>query len=177
MADFDPRLQLDPQSAPQLWQRDLRLFRREISEGRRQFELHQTVNPDDVAKMPPGTFSCRAGRRARSRQKTLIKIDTTRDPRVPMAGIYQLLCRSRFGNAALCRRPPEIVASGRPCMPICTWACTTRRPANRQGPHSSPQGGRVDDSAGLYAGRRQSSRQAAALGSLTGERHDVTAFD
>src|SRR5579885_1436778 len=49
LADFDRAARLDPQFAPQLWQRGIAdYYVGKFREGRRQFELHQTVNPHDV---------------------------------------------------------------------------------------------------------------------------------
>jgi lipoprotein NlpI len=49
VAAFDKLIALAPNTAPQLWQRGLSLYYAEkFAEGRKQFELHQTVNPDDV---------------------------------------------------------------------------------------------------------------------------------
>src|SRR5262249_5335518 len=57
-------------------------------EGRQQFEQHQTVNPHDVENAA-WHFLCVARTDGiAAARKSLIKIDTTRDPRVPMAEIY-----------------------------------------------------------------------------------------
>jgi lipoprotein NlpI len=91
LADFDRAATLDPQSAPQLWQRGIAdYYAGKFREGRRQFELHQTVNPDDVENAA-WHFLCVARLEGLpAARKALLKIDTTRDPRVPMAEIYQL---------------------------------------------------------------------------------------
>jgi lipoprotein NlpI len=91
LADFDRAAQLDPQSAPQLWQRGIAdYYAGKFRDGRRQFELHQTVNPHDVENAA-WHFLCVAridGLPAA--KKSLLKIDTTRDSRVPMAEVYEL---------------------------------------------------------------------------------------
>ena len=49
VAAFDKLIALAPNTAPQLWQRGLSLYYVEkFAEGRKQFEIHQTVNPNDV---------------------------------------------------------------------------------------------------------------------------------
>ena len=47
--DFDRVLELAPKQAPYHWQRGISLYYAgDFVKGRKQFELHQTVNPDDV---------------------------------------------------------------------------------------------------------------------------------
>src|SRR5437016_5530897 len=47
--DFDRAAELDPHNAPNLWQRGISdYYAGKFQAGRRQFESHQTVNPDDV---------------------------------------------------------------------------------------------------------------------------------
>src|SRR6202051_3677601 len=47
--DFDRAIQLDPAQAPYLWQRGISLYYAgRYDDGRKQFELHQTVNGNDV---------------------------------------------------------------------------------------------------------------------------------
>jgi lipoprotein NlpI len=89
LKDFDRAAQLDPKVAPQLWQRGISdYYGGKYGDGRRQFELHQTVNPDDVENAA-WHFLCvaRVDGIAAAR-KSLLKIDVARDSRVPMAEIY-----------------------------------------------------------------------------------------
>jgi lipoprotein NlpI len=91
LTDFDRAAQLAPQSAPQLWQRGISdYYAGKFREGRKQFELHQTVNPHDVENAA-WHFLCvaRVDGLAAAR-KALLNIDTTRDTRAPMAQIYAL---------------------------------------------------------------------------------------
>jgi lipoprotein NlpI len=91
LKDFDHAAQLDPKVAPQLWQRGISdYYAGKYGDGRRQFELHQTVNPDDVENAA-WHFLCvaRVDGIAAAR-KSLLKIDVARDARVPMAEIYAL---------------------------------------------------------------------------------------
>src|SRR5437016_8074238 len=49
ISDFDQFLKLDPAQAPYHWQRGIcYYYAARFEDGRKQFELHQTVNPDDV---------------------------------------------------------------------------------------------------------------------------------
>jgi lipoprotein NlpI len=102
LADFDRAAQLDPKLAPQLWQRGIAdYYAGKFREGRRQFELHQTVNPDDVENAA-WHFLCvaRVDGLAAAR-KSLLKIDTARDTRVPMAEIYDLFAGRGSPQAVL----------------------------------------------------------------------------
>jgi lipoprotein NlpI len=87
--DFNRAAELDPQMAPQLWQRGISdYYAGKFDEGRRQFELHKTVNPNDVEN---GTwhFLCVARERGIDRARNgLMRIDLAQDDRVPMAEIY-----------------------------------------------------------------------------------------
>jgi lipoprotein NlpI len=85
-AVFDDLLATDPASAPALWQRGLALYYADrFEDGRRQFELHRTVNPDDVEN-PAWHFLCvaRATTPAAARRQML---PVGKDERVPMREI------------------------------------------------------------------------------------------
>jgi lipoprotein NlpI len=89
LRDFDRAAELDPTLAPQLWQRGISdYYAGKFDEGRRQFELHKTVNPDDVENAA-WHFLCVARQQGiDAARKKLIKIDVAQDDRVPMAEIY-----------------------------------------------------------------------------------------
>jgi lipoprotein NlpI len=87
--DFDEYIKLEPQRTPYEWQRGIALYYDgKYDEGRRQFELHQTVNPHDVEN-GVWHFLCvaRATGFDKARQ-TMLPI--TGDLRVPMREIYEL---------------------------------------------------------------------------------------
>jgi lipoprotein NlpI len=92
LAEFDRAAALDPKLAPQLWQRGIAdYYAGKFRDGRKQFELHQTVNPNDVENAA-WHFLCVVHLDGlEAAQKSLLKIDTKRDPRVPMAEIYEML--------------------------------------------------------------------------------------
>ncbi|HWA99170.1 MAG TPA: tetratricopeptide repeat protein [Pirellulales bacterium] len=89
IADFDRFLELMPEKAPQHWQRGIALYYAgRYADGRKQFELHQTVNPDDVENAA-WHFLCTAREMGVDEaRKRLIPVGP--DRRVPMAEIYEL---------------------------------------------------------------------------------------
>ena len=91
IADFDRELQLAPDRAAEHWQRGIAYYYAgEYEKGARQFELHRTVNPQDVenaawhflcvVRAPKGSVE--------AARKTLIPVAD--DSRVPMAQIQQM---------------------------------------------------------------------------------------
>jgi lipoprotein NlpI len=102
IADFDKFIELVPQQAPHHWQRGISYYYAgRYEDGRRQFELHQTVNPNDVENAV-WHFLCvaRVGGLDKARQ-TLIKIKS--DGRVPMMQVYAL-----FAGEA---KPEDVLAA------------------------------------------------------------------
>jgi lipoprotein NlpI len=97
---FDRLIALSPDAAPQLWQRGISLYYAgRFAEGRQQFELHRTVNPNDVENAV-WHFLCvarsvdLAGARA-----ALMPI--AGDARVPMHEIHDLFAGSGTAEAVL----------------------------------------------------------------------------
>jgi lipoprotein NlpI len=91
IADFERQIQLTPIRAAEHWQLGIAYYYAgEYEKGARQFELHRTVNPQDVenaawhflcaVRAPQGSVE--------AARKTLIPV--TRDTRVPMAQIQQM---------------------------------------------------------------------------------------
>ena len=108
VADFDRFLELMPAQRPYHWQRGIALYYAEkFEEGRKQFELHQTVNPADVENAA-WHFLCvaRASGLAPARA-SLIPISG--DPRVPMTQIFALFAGK--GSAA------EVIAAAEAGQP------------------------------------------------------------
>jgi lipoprotein NlpI len=88
-ADFDKFLGFAPQRAAQHWQRGISCYYAgRYEDGRKQFELHQTVNPNDVENAV-WHFLCvaRAGGLTKARASLLPISD---DSRAPMMQIYAL---------------------------------------------------------------------------------------
>ena len=106
IADFDRQVKLQPDHAAEHWQRGIAYYYAgEYEKGSRQFELHQTVNPQDVenavwhflcvVRAPKGSIE--------AARKRLIEV--TRDSRIPMAQIQQLFA----GNMT----PEEVLRVGK----------------------------------------------------------------
>src|SRR5947207_2568045 len=88
-ADFDKFVDLAPDQAPKLWQRGISLYYAgRYEDGQRQFELHQTINSNDVENAV-WHFLCVARRAGIEKARAaLLKIEN--DSRVPMMQIYAL---------------------------------------------------------------------------------------
>jgi lipoprotein NlpI len=88
-AGFDRLVQLAPAVAPQLWQRGIALYyARRFDDCRRQFELHRTVNPNDVENAV-WHFLCVARAESPARARAAL-LPVGPDARVPMRQIYQM---------------------------------------------------------------------------------------
>lgn len=89
VADFDKFLELVPAQAPQHWQRGISCYYAGMfEEGRKQFELHQTVNPRDVENAA-WHFLCVARASSVTKARASL-IPVTGDGRVPMAEVQLL---------------------------------------------------------------------------------------
>lgn len=88
-AGFDTLAKLVPSAAPQLWQRGIALYYAgRYQDCRQQFELHRTVNPNDVENAV-WHFLCVA--RAESAEKARAAIlPVGPDSRVPMRQVYEM---------------------------------------------------------------------------------------
>lgn len=86
---FDSLTTLSPELTPELWQRGIALYYAgRYNDCRAQFELHRTVNPDDVENAV-WHFLCVA--RAESPEKArAAMLPVGPDTRVPMREIYQM---------------------------------------------------------------------------------------
>lgn len=105
IADFDRELELQPNSAPYHWQRGIACYyAKEYEKGAKLFDLHQTVNPQDVenaawhflcfARTPKGSFEIAESK----------LLPVSRDPRVSMAQIHEMFA----GNCP----PKEVLRLG-----------------------------------------------------------------
>jgi lipoprotein NlpI len=89
LADFDRFVALAPSQAPYLWQRGISCYYAgRFDEGRKQFELHQTVNPNDVENAV-WHFLCVARSEGIEKARAAL-IPIKGDARVPMMEIYAL---------------------------------------------------------------------------------------
>jgi len=89
IADFDRFIELMPDQAPYHWQRGISYYYAgRFEDGRKQFELHQTVNPNDVENAA-WHFLCVA-RSAGVQKARASLIPVKEDARVPMLQILSL---------------------------------------------------------------------------------------
>lgn len=89
VVDFDKAVELAPRLLPQNWQRGIALYYAgRFADGRRQFEVHQAVNPQDVENAA-WHFLCTAREKGLTNARTLL-ITVDRDSRVPMKEIQNL---------------------------------------------------------------------------------------
>ena len=104
VADFDKVIELMPKRAPYLWQRGISCYYAGRYEaGRKQFELHQTVNSNDVENAV-WHFLCVARSAGLGQARDgLIKVKE--DPRLPMMKIHALFA----GEAG----PEEVLTAAR----------------------------------------------------------------
>jgi lipoprotein NlpI len=89
LSDFDQFLELVPDQKPYHWQRGIALYYAgRFAEGKAQFELHQTVNSQDVENAV-WHYLCTARLEGlESAQRQLIPI--AQDARIPMAQVHRL---------------------------------------------------------------------------------------
>ncbi len=115
LTDFDTFLRLAPDQKPFHWQRGIALYEAgRFAEGKRQFELHQTVNPQDVENAV-WHFLCTARAEGlEAAKKQLIPIE--QDVRIPMAQVHQLFAgKARPEDVlAAAQAAPQKTASGEP---------------------------------------------------------------
>ena len=89
IADFDKFVELVPHQAPFLWQRGIAYYYADrFEDGRKQFELHQAVNPNDVENAV-WHFLCVA-RSAGLEKARAALIPIKGDARVPMMEVHAL---------------------------------------------------------------------------------------
>lgn len=97
---FDQVIELAPGAAPQLWQRGLSLYYAErFAEGRAQFELHQTVNGNDVENAAWHFLCVVKIDGIDAARKAFIPI--VGDARVPMREIHALFAGTGSAEAVL----------------------------------------------------------------------------
>jgi lipoprotein NlpI len=86
---FDSVAETRPELAPELWQRGIALYYAErFDDGRKQFELHRTVNGSDVEN-PAWHYLCVA-RASSPEEARRAMLPVGQDPRVPMREILAL---------------------------------------------------------------------------------------
>lgn len=89
VADLDRYAELRPAKAPELWQRGIALFYAgRFDDGRRQFELHRTANPNDVENS--AWHYCCVARAEGTGSARARWLPVEGDTRAPMAEIQEL---------------------------------------------------------------------------------------
>ena len=89
LADFDKFIELVPQQAPYHWQRGIAYYYAgRFEDGRKQFELHQTVNPNDVENAV-WHFLCVARESSVEKARTML-MPIKGDARIPMMEVHAL---------------------------------------------------------------------------------------
>jgi lipoprotein NlpI len=100
IADFDHVLAAAPAQAPHHWQRGIALYYAgRFADGRKQFELHQTVNPNDVENAV-WHFLCAARETSLTNARARL-LAPGKDARIPMQEIYEFYRGSRTKEEVL----------------------------------------------------------------------------
>jgi ubiquinone/menaquinone biosynthesis C-methylase UbiE len=100
LVEWDAQVKDDPSSLPGHWQRGLALYYAgRWQDGRTQFEVHQTVNPQDVENAVWHYLCVARLENVAAAQKAFIPI--TADPRVPMREIHALFAGKGTPEAVL----------------------------------------------------------------------------
>lgn len=99
---FDAYLKRNPAFAPEHWRRGIALYYAgRYADGAAQFELHRTVNPEDVENSV-WHYLCNV--KAQGKEKALKElIPVKKDARVPMAQVLELFAGRR--------KPEEVIAA------------------------------------------------------------------
>ena len=104
VADFDQFLKLVPDQKPQHWQRGISLYYAgRFKDGKEQFEIHQTVNSNDVENAVWHFLCAARADGVEPARKHLIPIEG--DGRVPMSQVHQL-----FAGKA---KPEDVLAAAK----------------------------------------------------------------
>ena len=97
---FDTLVKAQPLCEPDLWQRGLALYYGDrFADAQRQFELHRTVNPNDVEN-PAWHFACVARQRGEEAARQAL-LPVGPDPRVPLAEVLAFYRGSTDADAVL----------------------------------------------------------------------------
>jgi lipoprotein NlpI len=108
VVDFDKYIELVPNEAANHWQRGIACYYAgQYRAGRRQFELHQVVNPDDVENAVWHYLCVARPDGVEKARESLIKIG--QDRRVPMTQIYAL-----FADKGSAEQIMEAAKAGQP---------------------------------------------------------------
>jgi lipoprotein NlpI len=100
VAAFDQLISLQPNAKPELWQRGLSLYYTgEFKRGREQFEVHQTVNGNDVENAAWHFLCIAKDEGVEAARKVFIPIEG--DSRIPMRQVHELFAGKGSAEAVL----------------------------------------------------------------------------
>lgn len=100
VAAFDKLIALAPEAKPQLWQRGLSLYYAgDFQAGREQFEVHQTVNGNDVENAAWHFLCIAKSEGVEAARKVFIPIEG--DTRIPMKEVHALFAGKGSEEAVL----------------------------------------------------------------------------
>jgi lipoprotein NlpI len=106
---FDRVVALVPSAAPQLWQRGIALYYAgRYADCRKQFELHRTVNPNDVEN-PVWHFLCVSHQESPQKARAAL-LPVGKDGRRPMPQIYEMFRGELAPQAVLAAAGPSLEA-------------------------------------------------------------------
>jgi lipoprotein NlpI len=102
VADFDKLAEAQPDKVPNFWQRGIaQYYAGRYEEGRKQFEIHRTINPGDVENSA-WHFLCVARQTSPAEARKQL-LPVTGDARVPMAEILELYAGKGSPETVLAR--------------------------------------------------------------------------
>ncbi len=100
VAAFDQLIALQPNAKPELWQRGLSLYYTgEFKRGREQFEVHQTVNGNDVENAAWHFLCIAKDEGVEAARKVFIPIEG--DSRIPMRQVHELFAGKGSAESVL----------------------------------------------------------------------------
>lgn len=100
VAAFDALISIEPDAKPELWQRGLSLYYTgEFKRGREQFEVHQTVNGNDVENAAWHFLCIAKDEGVEAARKVFIPIEG--DSRIPMKQVHELFAGKGSAEAVL----------------------------------------------------------------------------
>jgi len=100
VSDFNHVIAAAPAQGPHHWQRGISLYYAgRFADGRRQFESHQTVNPNDVENAA-WHFLCAARETSLTNARALL-LAPGKDARIPMQEIYEFYRGSKTADEVL----------------------------------------------------------------------------
>jgi lipoprotein NlpI len=135
-----PILDLNPDERPHHWQRGIALYYAgRFEDGTKQFELHRTVNPEDVENAAWHFLCLARWKDVETARKSLIPIKG--DTRIPMAQVHRLFAGKATAEdvlkAAAADNPPPAQLTATSFTPTSTSASISNPSNNPKRPRST----------------------------------------